>query len=33
VARVREMIEVDPAQPQLLVTVRGLGYRFEGERR
>jgi DNA-binding response OmpR family regulator len=33
VARVREKIEEDPTQPRLLVTVRGMGYRFEGERR
>jgi DNA-binding response OmpR family regulator len=33
VARLREKIEEDPAQPRLLVTVRGMGYRFEGERR
>ncbi|MFN8594407.1 MAG: response regulator transcription factor [Thermomicrobiales bacterium] len=33
VARVREKIEEDPADPRLLVTVRGMGYRFEGERR
>jgi DNA-binding response OmpR family regulator len=26
----REKIEPDPQQPQRLVTVRGLGYRFEG---
>lgn len=31
-ARVREKIEVDPSQPRHLVTVRGMGYRFEGER-
>jgi two-component system, OmpR family, response regulator RegX3 len=29
VKRIRSKIEVDPSQPQLLVTVRGLGYRFE----
>jgi DNA-binding response OmpR family regulator len=32
VARVREKIEEDPSQPRLLVTVRGMGYRFEGKR-
>ena len=32
VARIREKIEEDPTQPRLLVTVRGMGYRFEGER-
>ena len=26
----REKIEVDPANPQRIVTVRGIGYRFEG---
>ena len=26
----REKIEADPAHPQRLVTVRGIGYRFEG---
>jgi DNA-binding response OmpR family regulator len=26
----REKIEVDPSDPQRLVTVRGIGYRFEG---
>ncbi|WP_294180053.1 response regulator transcription factor [uncultured Schumannella sp.] len=29
IKRVRAKIEPDPAQPTLLVTVRGLGYRFE----
>ena len=32
VARIREKIEEDPSQPQLLATVRGIGYRFEGKR-
>ncbi|MFT4037350.1 MAG: response regulator transcription factor [Thermomicrobiales bacterium] len=32
VGRVREKIEADPSRPALVVTVRGLGYRFEGER-
>jgi DNA-binding response OmpR family regulator len=26
----REKIEVDPADPTRIVTVRGTGYRFEG---
>ncbi len=30
VKRLRGKIEEDPADPQLLLTVRGLGYRFEG---
>jgi len=30
VKRIRSKIEKDPSNPQLLVTVRGLGYRFEG---
>lgn len=30
VKRIRSKIEEDPSQPALLVTVRGLGYRFEG---
>mgnify|MGYP001307959603 CR=1 FL=1 len=29
VKRIRGRIELDPANPQMLVTVRGLGYRFE----
>lgn len=29
IKRIRAKIEPDPSQPQLLVTVRGLGYRFE----
>ena len=29
IKRIRAMIEPDPSNPQLLVTVRGLGYRFE----
>lgn len=31
IRRLRERIEEDPADPRLLVTVRGMGYRFEGE--
>ncbi|MGO4957238.1 response regulator [Luteococcus sp. Sow4_B9] len=30
VKRLRAKIEADPSNPQLLVTVRGLGYKFEG---
>ncbi len=30
VKRIRSKIEKDPSNPELLVTVRGLGYRFEG---
>jgi two-component system response regulator RegX3 len=29
IKRIRSKIEDDPSQPELLVTVRGLGYRFE----
>jgi len=29
VYRLRKKLEVDPAQPQRIVTVRGFGYRFE----
>jgi two-component system response regulator RegX3 len=29
IKRIRSKIEQDPSQPELLVTVRGLGYRFE----
>ncbi|MDQ6523605.1 response regulator transcription factor [Nocardioides sp. LHD-245] len=32
ISRVREKIEEDPARPRHIVTVRGVGYRFEGER-
>ena len=28
VRRLREKVEVDPSDPQLVLTVRGLGYRF-----
>ena len=30
IKRLRGKIEADPADPQLLVTVRGLGYKFNG---
>lgn len=30
IKRLRGKIEADPAQPELLLTVRGLGYKFEG---
>jgi DNA-binding response OmpR family regulator len=33
IGRIREKIEVDPAHPRYIVTVWGVGYRFEGERR
>lgn len=33
IRRLREKIEEDPAQPRYIVTVRGVGYRFEGDRR
>lgn len=33
VARIREKIEADPTKPEYIVTVRGVGYRFEGQRR
>ncbi len=31
--RIRKKIETDPAHPEFIVTVRGVGYRFEDERR
>jgi len=31
VRRLREKIERDPSDPKLVVTVRGTGYRFDGE--
>jgi DNA-binding response OmpR family regulator len=30
VRRLRQKIEVEPARPRHIVTVRGVGYRFEG---
>jgi DNA-binding winged helix-turn-helix (wHTH) protein len=31
VRRLREKVEVDPSDPQLVLTVRGLGYRFAAD--
>ncbi len=33
VGRIREKIEIDPAKPEYIVTVWGVGYRFEGQKR
>ena len=33
VKRLRSKVEVDPAKPQLITTVRGVGYRFETDKR
>jgi DNA-binding response OmpR family regulator len=33
IRRLREKIEEDPSHPKLIVTIWGVGYRFEGERR
>lgn len=33
IGRLRDKIEEDPARPRYIVTVWGVGYRFEGERR
>jgi DNA-binding response OmpR family regulator len=30
IQRLRDKLEADPAQPQRIVTVRGVGYMFEG---
>jgi two-component system response regulator RegX3 len=30
VKRLRSKLEADPANPRYLITVRGLGYKFEG---
>jgi two-component system response regulator RegX3 len=30
IKRLRSKIEVHPSEPTIIVTVRGLGYRFEG---
>jgi two-component system response regulator RegX3 len=30
IKRIRSKIEDEPSEPKLLLTVRGLGYRFEG---
>ena len=30
IKRIRSRIEENPSEPAMLVTVRGLGYRFEG---
>ena len=30
IKRLRAKLEADPAQPMLIQTVRGLGYKFEG---
>ena len=30
IKRLRDKIEADPAQPEIIKTVRGLGYRMEG---
>lgn len=33
IGRIREKIEVNPSRPEYIVTVWGIGYRFEGRRR
>lgn len=32
IGRLREKLEKEPARPELITTVRGVGYRFEGQR-
>ncbi len=32
IGRIRQKLEADPANPQYIVTVRGVGYKFEDER-
>jgi two-component system alkaline phosphatase synthesis response regulator PhoP len=31
IASLRQKLEIDPKQPQFIVTVSGLGYKFRGE--
>jgi len=33
VASLRKKLEINPSQPELIVTVPGLGYKFMGSRR
>ena len=30
IKRLRTQIEVEPSKPQLITTIRGVGYRFDG---
>jgi DNA-binding response OmpR family regulator len=32
IKRIREKLEVDPANPRFVLTVRGVGYKFEDDR-